>query len=221
MKKIFPLWAFVAMMCTFTACLNDDNDEYFSMAMGTLLKENQQYYIDFDGNTGSYNVPDSSVIVLRKLQKPGQRVIAMYNVISSGGRESARGSIKLRDIFAVLTKPFDACPTTPEEDKKLGNDVVSVSDAWIAGGCLNVKFSVPMGYEEKNPHKLSAFDSGLVDEEGYKIIDFRHNLNGNGKVYWSAFDYVAFTLPEYDVKPKGYKLRFQYSENEKRTIKVN
>lgn len=221
MKKIFPFIAILAIVLTFTACLDDEAGDYFSMGMGTLQKDSKQYYIEFDGKGGTYDVPDSTVIVARKLQKPGQRVIAMYNVINDGGREGVRGSISLRDIFAVLTKPFSDRPTTPEEDKALGNDMASVSEAWIAGGCLNVKFSVPTGYEADKPHIFSVFDSSMVDEEGYKIIDFRHNLNGNDKTFWSAFDYIAFTLPAYDVQPKGYKLRFQYTENEKRTIKVN
>lgn len=219
MKKFFSFIAFAAILLAFTSCLDDDGgNDYYNVGMGTLQKSDKMYSIAFDGEGGTYAVPDSSLIVYRKLQKPGQRVIAMFNVISDGRSERA---IRLRDIFAVLTKGFADAPDNQAENEALGNDLANVGEAWIAGGCLNVKFSVPTSNYTLKPHLVNAYDTGTEDSEGYRIIEFRHHLNGNTPSYWSAYDYVSFTLPDAADASKKYVLRYQYSRNEQRVIKVD
>lgn len=218
MKRFLPLVAFIAMLLTLTACIEDNNNDYYNVAMGTLQKTNRQYNIVFDGETDIYAIPDSTMIAYRNLRKPGQRVIAMYNVISEG--RGGGKAISLRDIFEVLTKDFVPAPTDESASKALGEDVTSVSEAWIAGGCLNVKFSMlTSGYSVK-PHLINAYDTGLNDSDGNRIIEFRHHLNGNSPQYWSAFSYASFKLPKQEDRAQSYVLRFQYNKNEKRVVNV-
>lgn len=219
MKRFFPLVAFIAMLLTLTACIDDNNNDYYNVGMGTLQKNNRQYNIVFDGDKSAYAIPDSTLIAYRNLRKPGQRVIAMYNIISEGRGENQR-AIRLRDIFEVLTKGFVPAPTDEAASKALGQDITSVSEAWIAGGCINIKFSVPTCSYTVKPHLINAYDTGLNDSDGNRIIEFRHHLNGNSPQYWSAYSYASFMLPKDESNPKSYVLRFQYSQNEKRVINV-
>lgn len=215
MRNLNLFLLIATVLITFTAC-NDHDDDYVNVGMGTVQKMDGMYSINFDG-ADTYQLPDSTLLAYARLNKPGQRVIAMFNII---GDERRSNQIVLRNIYRVLTKDFAAKPTNEEANKQLGNDVVNILQAWKSNGHLNVKFVMPTDNFPTYPHLINAFNTGEKDADGDIILEFRHNLNGTRPVFWSSYSYVSFPLKEPKADKMGYKIRYKYSENETRIIKV-
>lgn len=218
MKKFKVLFTLFVAMAVLSACSNDGDDyDGYYVGMGTLQKESMQYSISFD-NGHDYELADSAMLVYKNIRTPGQRVIASFNYVGSG-RQNTR--IALTDIYSVLTKDFIARPETADEYNKLGNDAIRLQDAWIAGGFLNISFSVMMSNYTSQPHLINVVRTDELDANGYRILELRHNLNGNLPHFWSGTAYASFIIPDADKQVKGYALSYQYGEHETRIIKVD
>ena len=218
MKKIFASLMLIASLFAFSSCNDDDQPRVPTyIGMGTLDKIADQYTIAFDG-ASTCTVADSSLLVYNKLNQPGKRLIALYSYISDRVDDN---TIYLQDVKSVLTKDLAVKPATPEDDKKLGNDPLRVDRAWLGGGFLNVKFRYFTDAMSGNPHFINAYDTGVTDKDGNRIIEMRHNAYSHQPIYVSYSSYVSFALPGYEEGKTTYSLRYRYNEKEYVTIEVD
>lgn len=217
MKKLLSSFILFAMLFVLSSCNDDEPRIPTYLGMGTLQKTTDVYSIDFDGASSCW-VPDSSLLVYKKLQQPGKRVIAMYSFISDRRGEK---SIALHDIVGVLTKPLAEKPATPQDEAKLGNDVLRIEKAWMGGGFLNVKFYYLTDLVNNNPHFINAFDTGEVDKDGFRIIEMRHNANGHQAEYISNGSYVSFAMKGGENTNSKIKVRYQYDNKRKYSVEVD
>lgn len=223
LRKLSSLVA--AMVCALlllAACHADDTDSYYLQPplgykgdMGTLLKQRDTYRIAFD-NGQVRTLSDSSILDKRGLHTSGIRVIALYNTWTTVE------STEIYDIQAVPTQPFLSHPTQAQSDS-IGNDPMEISLVWLSGGYLNVAYRV-YGVGGKNPHLITAVWTGEKTENGYALIEIRHNYNGNDSSNrpdnLAETAYASFTLPTGTDGTENYAVRFTDWERRTQTFAV-
>lgn len=218
MKRLLTPILFLVTLLGWVSCNDDEPSIPTYVGMGTLQKSADVYSIAFDG-ASTCLVPDSSLLVYKKLQQPGKRVIALYNYLSDRRDDK---TIFLQDIVGVLTKPLAAKPASPQEDQALGTDVLRIERAWMGGGYINVKFYYLSDPVSDKPHYINAFDTGEVDKDGCRILEMRHNANGHQPIYVSPISYVSFADPvSGDNGRTRYKIRYQYDSLKMQTVEVD
>lgn len=193
-----------------TACNMEDTDSYnlqpplgYRGEMGTLLKQKETYHIAFD-NGQVRTLADSSLLDKRGLHTPGIRVIALYNMWTDVEHTV------FYDIQAVLTKSFLFRPSQAQSDS-IGHDPMEVSLAWLSGNYLNIAYRV-YGVGGKRPHLITAVWTDETTENGYAIIEIRHNYNGNNSSNrpdnLAETAYASFCLPTGTDGTESYAVRF-------------
>lgn len=188
MKKLLCLLVVIPMLL---ACQDDHDDVDYRnhyIAMGTVL--NPDTITNFSlllDDTTMIKVDQSAVAYYRPF--PGQRIIADFAVLSEYSDTTFDYSVKLYDVYEVLTKGiFNITEITRDS---IGNDPVTIKDMWLGGGYLNVEFYY-MGYNKTHYLNLVS-DSSKTYTDGKIHLEFRHNDNDDYPQY-NKWGIVSFKL---------------------------
>ncbi len=201
MKKLLLLFGVMGVLM-FTSC-NDDDDSYslnnFWLSSGTVTKEVGSFYVTTD--KGKKLWPSASDIS-PTLLNDGMRVLVNYTILGNTNPNSTYDyNVKINDLSQILTKPvfeFTAETSVAVVDS-VGNDAVTIVDAWFTGNYLNVEFEYGGGstvhfinlvYDQENPKT----------DNGEFILELKHNKNQDQYNYllWgiASFDVSSFKLQD-------------------------
>lgn len=222
MKKLLLLFGVMGMLM-FTSC-NDDDDSYslnnFWLSSGTVTKEVGSFYVTTD--KGKKLWPSASDIS-PTLLNDGMRVLVNYTILGNTNPNSTYDyNVKINDLSQILTKPvFEFAAETPAAVvDSVGNDAVTIVDAWFTGNYLNVEFEYGGGstvhfinlvYDKQNPKT----DNGEV------ILELKHNKNQDQYNYllWgiASFDVSSFKLQDaakvdFLIRSKGKDGQYSYNK---------
>ena len=205
--RLLPiLFAAFSAMFAFVSCDNDDDDTHVYVAMGTVEKSGQNYSIryDYDGDK-AFAVTDSVMLVVNKCNAPGQRVITEF--YQAGTSRNDSDAITLISVYKVLTKPIFKFPTPAEADS-LGHDPISLDDAWVAGGYLNLQYSVASGFYGNTPHFINLTENTAeLTSEGLLQLQLVHNEKGDSRDMMRV-GYASFPLPKDIEGLKGFAINY-------------
>ena len=218
MKKIKLLG--IAVLLTLTAIFQscDDNDGY---SVGDIARDYVTVHVTgdngytFTGDQWGTIWPAASVI-WGYHPTEGQRALLYFNPLYDNfqGYDVA---VKIEDIYPILTKTVEQLTADNEAD--YGDDPASITDAWIAGGYLNLIFvqHIP----SRTPHRVSLVENTLknYEDDGYTHLEYRYNTYGdtlNNNLIRSMVSYNLNTLSMSG--KKGLKLRINSSVNGERVL---
>lgn len=122
--------------------------------------------------------------------KDGQRVMAAYYF------DEDKQPGELLSLYKILTK--DVYRMKQADEDSIGNDRVSVVNAWAAGGHINVQFAFyGSGFKS---HFINLVVPPQEDEtaqsfvqDGYLYLELRHNAYNDIWNFWYE-DYVSFPI---------------------------
>ena len=223
MKKIFLILLAVSSLI-YTSCDDDDDndislDNYF-ISIGTVTKSADSLYITTD--KGNVLKPETSYVDTELLED-NMRVLVDFRILSDADdNESYDYYIDLVYVNGILTKPvfkFDA--ETPEEVKdSIGNDLVSISEAWSHNEYINVEFAYKGG--SKTHYINLVYDSeNATTANGEIILELKHNDNNDQYKHriWglASFDVSSFKEEgkesvDFLIRTMGEDGEFEYNE---------
>uniref|UniRef100_UPI003216C7A3 NigD1/NigD2 family lipoprotein n=1 Tax=uncultured Draconibacterium sp. TaxID=1573823 RepID=UPI003216C7A3 len=213
MKKIL-IGMVVVMAFAFTACL-DDNDENYSLndmwaGFGVLkVEESGSYLIYLDSKEVLVPVA-SGYQGWQEDYENGDRIWVNYTILDQDLADSKpRYYVKVNAIESVLMKGI--LDITPEIEDSIGNDPIVVLNHWITDSLISFKLKY-WGYDEI--HFLNLVKQpGVITEEDQPIqLELRHNANNDDKVMpYTAF--VSFSMN--DLRIEGLdSVRFEFTSTD-------
>ena len=221
MKKI-KLMGVTLCVCAaalFQSC--DDNDGY---SLGDIAIDyvtthvNDKGTMTFTGDRWGSIWPAASAVMGPK-PADGQRAILAFNPLYDDfqGYDVA---VKIESLYPVLTKQVEEL--TAATDAEYGDDPVRITDAWIAGGHMNLIFyqRVPM----KGPHRVSLVQNTekVYDDDGYVHLEYRYKTNGDTLSNVLIRSTVSYDLKTLDLDDKkGVKMRINSAVNGERELRFD
>jgi hypothetical protein len=127
--------------------------------------------------------------------KTGDRILINYTIIGDDaeeGDEAEKYYIRVNSVMKVLLK--DIMDITPENQDSIGNDPITVKEAWISDSLLNFEIKYWGRYEM---HYINLVkEPGILTAEDQPIeLELRHNDNDDVRDFPYAA-YVSFRLDE-------------------------
>lgn len=179
----------LASLPFFVGCANDDGytlDNFWVEVASVVPLEGGGYYIKLDN--GKKLWPATSVTGNLTEYTRAQ---VNYTLLSDEEGDYDH-YVKVNYMSSILTKSI--VELTEENSETLGNDKIKVLKLWEGDDFLNIHFGVNVG-GKSILHSINMVDMG-VDNEGYRLLEFRHNANGDVENY-GATGWVAFDLRPY------------------------
>lgn len=182
MKKLFSLFALLALMSfAFVSCGDDDDyslDKYW-ISYGTVEGEGSTYIIRRDDGSKLHIV--SNLLPLYRFTD-GQRIIANYTILDDATDSDLTASyyIRLNAITEVLTKStikqsFINADAEHRNDS-IGNTPLGVEEAWIGSKYLNINFTFLTNPYNRVQHMISLVRNDIeLNEAGEVVLTLRHN----------------------------------------------
>lgn len=207
MKKL-KLILLLAVLCTpFLQSCNSKIDQASTITLLTIRSgviPGIPWYGVLDNGDKLY-VGDASRIP-NYTPKDGQRAFISFNRLETDV-EGFKYNVAVYGVEEVLVKP-----TILLDDKQydtLGRDNISITNAYISGGYLNVTYQVMHDGKSMHILNLAKVEDGIEDKplevkDGYTTLDLRHNAKG-AQGGWLAKGFVCFRLNEYDPEYTGDK----------------
>ena len=218
MKKVrlFGVSILLGLVALFQSC--DDNDGY---SLGDIGMDYVTVHVQgngefsFTGDTWGTMWPGApSYIGFTPVE--GQRALLLFNPLYDDfqGYDVA---IKVENLYPILTKQVESL--TSENAADYGDDPVRVTDAWVAGGYMNLIFNqfVPA----KNPHRVSLVtnEEQNYEDDGYIHLEYRYNTYGDTLSSRMIRSTVCYNLNTLDLKnKKGIKMRINSAVNGERVL---
>lgn len=218
MKKfrLFGVTILLGLVALFQSC--DDNDGYSIGDIGvdyvTIHVAGNGNY-SFTGDTWGTMWPGApSFIGISPVE--GQRALLYFNPLYDDfqGYDVA---IKVENIYPILTKQVEEL--TSENNAEYGDDPVRVTDAWVAGGYMNLIFHqiIP----NQKPHRVSLVVNTQkeYEDDGYVHLEYRYNTYGDTLSNRVSRSTVSYNLNTIDLKDKkGIKMRINSAVNGERIL---
>lgn len=183
MKKITPSikYLILSLMTIFmaTSCLDDDG---YSL---------DKFWIDYgmiEGSKGSFTIvtddgkvlfPSASAISFEGVEG-GMRVLVNYTILGDASKPSEIDHyVKINGMRKVLKKGI--ITMTPEIVDSIGNDGVRIDHTWLTPNydLLNIEFSYEGSPYYTHLINLVIDPDNAVDDQGYVILQLRHNKKGD------------------------------------------
>ena len=220
--KNFKLLGVTFLVCAasfFQSC--DDNDGY---SIGDIAIDyvtthvNSNGVMTFTGDRWGSIWPAASAIVGLK-PVDGQRAVLSFNPLYDN-YQGYDVAVKIEGLYPVLTKQVEELNASTETD--YGDDPVRITDAWIAGGHMNIIFHqrVP----KNGPHRVSLVQNTEkeYDEDGYIHLEYRYKTNGDTLSNVVIRSTVSYDLKALDLKDKkGIKMRINSAVNGERELQFD
>ena len=198
MKRPFFICAIVAFLsiATFTSCNDDESYSVgnYTIAWGTV-GQNQGGGITVNRDNGttlfvqSSRVPASAFV-------PGERVIVNYMILGDDGNRPPKSyNVQVNSLQRILTKGLllqsfiDVYPVFRGDS--IGNDPITVREAWFGGHYLNLHFSAYFG--DTRTHLITLVRDDVVTPDDTVRLYLHHNACDDPQRY-SASGYVAFDI---------------------------
>lgn len=201
MKQLIKNGFIIALICLFMVSCDDDDDyslgKYW-ITTGTVEKTADYYFVTTDG--GETLWPSATNVNPDDLEN-GMRVFVNYTILGDGEDGGSYDYfVRINSMSEILTKPvFDfTAETTQEVRDSIGNDAVTITDAWFTDNYLNIQFEYGGGLGYTHFINLVKDDEDLETGEGAIILELKHNKNGDPNSYlqWSI---ASFDISELQV----------------------
>ena len=221
MKKfnLFGVAFLLGMVALFQSC--DDNDGYSIGDIGVdyvTMHVNGNKELTFTGDEWGTMWPGAPAVI-GVAPVDGQRALLFFNPLYDDfqGYDVA---IKVENLYPILTKKVEEL--TAENNVEYGDDPVRITDAWVAGGYMNLIFHqrVP----SKGPHRVSLVENTMKDyeDDGYIHLEYRYNTYGDTLRNEIIRSTVSYNLNSLDMKnKKGIKMRIRSAVNGERELKFD
>ena len=145
MRKLIFILPILISVFILSSCNNDDSYSLgkFWITSGTvsLIGEDEDYYY-VTADNGEVLFPSATNIHPKYLED-GMRVIVNFTKLGDADEDDYYDYyVKVNDMTSILTKPiFNFTEETTETVKdSIGNDPVTILDAWFTNDFLNVEF---------------------------------------------------------------------------------
>lgn len=221
MKRLkFIIWTICLLtLPCFIAC--DDDDEVYEIDMATVHESDGTFTLESD-NFGNLIPSSNDLLTRNKVNVEGQRIMAYFQFNEEEGNKSSR-SIKIYDLYKVLTKKLYEMPA--EKEDSIGNNPVTVTSIYASHEHLNIFFTY-LGNNSGIAHmvNLVTTEGSEPDAEGLLEVEFRHNKNGDIEAYpqsgWVSFELSS--IPGYtDGTVKGLKVKVNNGDQIEKTYKIS
>ncbi len=203
---------------TFVAC-DDDDDGYnftYYTDMATVEYKDGSLILQSD-NYGELIPINAGVLASYDADKENQRVIAAFNFTDKNNR--ANYSVKLYDIYRVLTKDVYQMPADDEEkNDSIGNDPIVVKRIMTSPKHINFYFTV-YGNNSDIKHFINLItvgDNAEPDSDGTLHVEFRHNNEGDHPriTQWGWAAFPLESIPGYsEGKTKQLSIKVNEGNN--------
>lgn len=195
----------LALVPFLQSCLDDDNDGS-SLAIATIkVIEGRNYYFAIDG--GEKMLPGDTTNIRNYKVKDGQRAFVYFNLLD----DKVQGydyNAKIEYIENILTKGI--IPMTAATADSIGDDRITATEIWIAGGYLNIEFQILGTSYPKKLHMVNLVQNQIGNEnaeEGYISLEFRHNAYDDSPDRLGV-GFVSFKIGSLTLNAeKGLKIR--------------
>ncbi|MGQ1946920.1 NigD-like protein [Geofilum sp. OHC36d9] len=184
----------------FLQACEDDNDysmDHFWVTTATIDRSGSVHPYLIVTDNGDRLFPSASVV---KGFDPddGQRIWVNYTILGDAADEFDY-YVKINDVSEILTKGVFTLTSSTADS--IGNDPVKIKDVWLSGNYLNVGF-VYGGGGAIHFINLIQEESKPLNDDGYPILEFRHNRNQDLYNYamkgWVSFDLSDFREADSD-----------------------
>ena len=214
--KLFGVAMMLGLVALFQSC--DDNDGY---SIGDIGVDYVTVHVtgngdfSFTGDTWGTMWPGApSFIGFNPVE--GQRALLYFNPLYDNfqGYDVA---IKVENIYPILTKQVEEL--TAQNEKDYGDDPARITDAWIAGGYMNLIFHQHI--PTQNPHRVSLVENKEkeYEDDGYVHLEYRYNTYGDTLSNRGIRSTVSYNLNTLDLKDKkGIKMRINSAVNGERIL---
>lgn len=214
--KLFGGALLLGLAALFQSC--DDNDGYSIGDIGVdyvTMHTEGNGVLTFTGDKWGTMWPGAPTIIGVK-PVDGQRALLFFNPLYDN-YQGYDVAIKVEDIYPILTKKVEELTET--NDKEYGDDPVRITDAWVAGGYMNIIFHqrVP----QSGPHRVSLVENTEkeYDDDGYIHLEYRYNTNGDTLSNAVIRSTVCYNLNTLDLEnKKGIKMRIKSAVNGEREL---
>ena len=199
LKNLILSTVLIASATFIQSCSDDENIEYIT-EIGTVSyisnNESEQTQVNGDYN-GLSNILNKNALKYAQSDSVGQRILYTY-IIEADNKsaalpQNAKQSIKIYDIYKVLTKKMDTYNPDTQTDN-FGNDNISINWMYISSAHLNIQFTIRRS-SSSIAHRISlvALEGSKPDENGVLHLELRHN-KFNDDPYINNIGYVSYTL---------------------------
>ncbi|MDO5571495.1 MAG: NigD-like C-terminal domain-containing protein [Bacteroidales bacterium] len=218
----FILGALAVAGSFFTSCDDDDDDVHYESIVSVEKNQTNTYFFSDKGNV-LWPVNQTGMSAF----KEKERAIILFNLAEKDFNrhpdaiKETNEFIKLTSYQSILTKPvWNLTQENKDSIVVKNSDPVSIHNAWIGGGYINLIFGFETAYIGVY-HYVNVVNN-TIDElenpkDGVYKLDFIHNSNGDG-----FFRYVtgiaSFKLPDNIGDAKNLEIRFKRDNSEIRTI---
>ncbi len=170
-------WGFVFFIVLLTVASCNKKDEHslgeFHIDIATVIPMGESGYMLVLDN-GKQLWPAATDVFY--LPTENRRVFVNYTTLSDeqGGYDHY---VKVNDIWDILTKKI--IEQTPQNVDSIGDDPVTINDAWVGNDYLNIDFM--FNYGGVRPHSINlVIDSLHPDVTPDTLeLEFRHNAYGS------------------------------------------
>lgn len=171
------VWRFVFVIAVLTVVSCNKKDEHslgeFHIDIATVIPVGERGYLLMLDN-GKQLWPAATDVFY--LPTENRRVFVNYTTLSDeqGGYDHY---VKVNDIWDILTKKI--IEQTPQNVDSIGDDPVTINDAWVGNDYLNIDFM--FNYGGVRPHAINlVIDSLHPDVTPDTLeLEFRHNAYGS------------------------------------------
>ena len=172
------VWRFVFVIAVLTVVSCNKKDEHslgeFHIDIATVIPVGERGYLLMLDN-GKQLWPAATDVHYLPVGNY-QRVFVNYTTLSDeqGGYDHY---VKVNDIWDILTKKI--IEQTPQNVDSIGDDPVTINDAWVGNDYLNIDFM--FNYGGVRPHSINlVIDSLHPDVTPDTLeLEFRHNAYGS------------------------------------------
>lgn len=207
LRRIAAPWisaAAAAVMAASLSCSKDDTVIFNDVTMGTL-SGNAEILTD-GGNI--YNIVDGKTV---EGIDPGTRVFVTCDILGRDGEAADRYNVRLNSVEVPVS---GLTVESADADLSGWTDAISVSDAWISAGYLNL-YCVWIGRRDSSAEHgiMLVHDSAAADTVRFSLV---HDAKGEGFYEDTAVPSDLKTIYKTATFPVG-----KYISGENVTVKLS
>lgn len=178
MRKKTLLVLIAILLLPLAGCFDDDDyslDKYW-VTSATIEKTGDSFIIVTDN--GDRLFPSATAIPWFQVSD-NQRVWVDYTILGDATGDLTY-FVKVNNMSKILTKGI--LTLTPQNADSIGNDAVKITNYWITGDFLSIRF---IYYGGQSIHFINLVQdvNNPLNNEGLPVLWFRHNRNDDPANY--------------------------------------
>lgn len=225
-KSKFFFWgSLLVLLAGLQACVDLDDDSPQSTVAIATVRMNDPSVHDFYFllDNGETMFPADTLAIKGYPLKDGKRAYVFFNFLEEQN-PAYDYAIQVNRLDSILTKPL--IPITAATADSIGDDCINLDYYWAAQGYLNLQFSYYGTLNPARKHMLNLVynPETPVDEDGYLLMEFRHNAYDDFEQY-PGKGLVSFRLQDPAIddlirEAKGIRLRVKGLAGSVRTYTI-